>query len=175
MVLCFLKKDYFFGPFNLYIQLQCRETGQVSGGFFRTRATAVRSQPLWYTFNQVSHLCSRQWCHIFCDTFIWDCTILPAMICLGTLSGMVQLVCEWVISCPWMKSSVVNERHSLNSPSHRWRNETKRNGTITRLRGNKCLSLGSNSFSVQHTELLAHYLLPTGWHTGSLTVKLFYK
>ncbi len=75
---------------------------------------------------------------------------------------MVQLVCEWVISCPWMKSSVVNERHSLNSPSHRWREETKRNSTITRLRGNKCLSLGSNSFPVQHTEPFTNYLLPTG-------------
>lgn len=98
----------------------------------------------------------------FCDTFMWDRAILPAVICLGTPSGMVQLVCEWVISCPWMKSSVVNERHSLNSPSHRWREETKRNSTITHLRGNKCLSLGSNSFPVQHTEPFTNYPLPTG-------------
>lgn len=104
----------------------------------------------------------KAWCYTFCDTFIWDWTILPAVICLGTLSGMVHLVCEWVISCPWMKSSVVNERHSPNSPSYRWREETKRNSTITRLRGNKCLSLGSNSFPVQHTELFTNYLLPTG-------------
>lgn len=99
--------------------------------------------------------------HIF-NAFVGDCTILPAVICLRTLSGMVQLVCVWVISCPWMKSSVVNEWHRLNSPSLRWREETKRNGTITRLRGNKCLSLGSNSFPVQHTEALTNYLLPTG-------------
>lgn len=69
---------------------------------------------LWQSVGNV-YIHQKYWCRIFCDTFIWDYTILPAGICLGTPSGTVQLVCEWVICCPWMKSSVVNERHSLNS------------------------------------------------------------
>lgn len=30
----------------------------------------------------------------------YEIALPPAVICLRTLSGMVQLVCEWVISCP---------------------------------------------------------------------------
>lgn len=123
------------------------------------------------------------WCirrntfHIFCETFIWDCSIPPAVLCLGTLSGTVGLVCEWVISCPWMKSSVVNERRGLNSPSHRWREETKRNGTITRLRGNKCLFLRKRYLlcATRWTVYQLFFFYLQWKHTGSLTVKLLHE
>lgn len=106
-----------------------------------------------------------QWCEIALFFLQWFCP--------GTPSGTVQLLCEWVISCPWM-----NERRGPNSiTSGEEEEETKRNRTIICRRDNKRflpVTLPSDAppcSTPSHFKIISYL---RGQRAGSPTVKAFY-